>query len=81
MFRFEPHEEGDRRASQETLETSRQFTHTLPRILAFLGVTIDDVARDAELRERVYRAYKAARRIERHLDADRAQREGERSAS
>jgi len=60
--------QGKRR--DETAEVVRQFERALDRILGFLGYTIDDVVNDPAKRERVRRAFKISRDIDRDLAAE-----------
>ena len=55
------------RAHDETQFVARRFGETLPRVLDFLGYTIDDVVNDSQKREHVRRACKLFFRIVRDL--------------
>ena len=55
------------RAHDETQTVARRFGETLPRVLDFLGYTIDDVVNDPAKREHVRRACKLSFEITRDL--------------
>ena len=62
---IEPGDAADRH--DETRFVARRFGETLPRVLDFLGYTIDDVVNDAVKREHVRRACKLSFQIARDL--------------
>jgi hypothetical protein len=58
------------RRHDETQFVARRFGETLPRVLDFLGYTIDDVVNDSAKREHVRRACKLSFRIARDLETE-----------
>jgi hypothetical protein len=62
--------DGPARRHDETQFVARRFGETLPRVLDFLGYTIDDVVNDSRKREHVRRACKLSFRIARDLEEE-----------